>query len=141
MIINVFFVLMEVFTAMYSSIPEHIHHFEFLFTGIEGENTLVPWMWLSSILAIVALVVLINPKTRTNHNWLLFGCLAVVFSLWIDKGLGMVIAGFVPNPLGQVVHYAPTAPELLISLAIYAIGLLILTVLYKIAISVKAYDQ
>jgi len=137
MTINVFFVLMEVFTAVYSDIPEHLTHFQFLFTGIEGESTLVPWMWTSSLLAIVALVVLINPKTRGNHSWLLFGCVAVVASLWIDKGLGMVIAGFVPNTLGQVVHYSPTAPELLISLSIYAIGLLVITGLYKIALEVR----
>lgn len=137
MAINVFFVLMEVFTALYSNIPEHVSHFQFLFMGLEGENTLAPWMWVSSILAIIALVVLINPKTRNNHSWLLFGCVAVVISLWIDKGLGMVIAGFVPSPLGKVVHYAPTAPELMISFAIYAIGLLVLTALYKIALEVR----
>jgi molybdopterin-containing oxidoreductase family membrane subunit len=137
MTINVFFVLMEVFTAVYSDIPEHLTHFKFLFIGLEGESTLVPWMWTSSVLALVALVVLINPKTRNNHSWLLFGCVAVVVSLWIDKGLGMVVAGFVPNTLGQVVHYSPTAPELMISIAIYAIGLLILTGLYKIALEVR----
>lgn len=137
MTINVFFVLMEVFTAVYSDIPEHLTHFKFLFTGLEGESTLVPWMWTSSVLALVALVVLVNPKTRNNHGWLLFGCVAVVVSLWIDKGLGMVIAGFVPNTLGQVVHYSPTAPELMISIAIYAIGLLVLTGLYKIALEVR----
>jgi molybdopterin-containing oxidoreductase family membrane subunit len=137
MTINVFFVAMELFTALYSDIPEHVHHFQFLFMGLEGENTLAPWMWVSSILALVSLVVLINPKTRGNHNWLLFGCVAVVVSLWIDKGLGMVIAGFVPNPLGKVVHYAPSLPELMISIAIYAIGLLVLTGLYKIALEVR----
>ncbi len=137
MTINVFFVLMELFTALYSDIPEHVTHFQFLFTGIQGENTLAPWMWLSSVLAVISLIVLINPKTRNQHGWLLFGCVAVVASLWIDKGLGMVIAGFVPNPLGQVVHYAPTAPELMISIAIYAIGLLIITGLYKIALEVR----
>ena len=137
MTINVFFVAMELFTALYSDIPEHVHHFQFLFMGLEGENTLAPWMWVSSILAIVSLIVLINPKTRGNQKWLLFGCVAVVFSLWIDKGLGMVIAGFVPNPLGKVVHYAPSLPELMISIAIYAIGLLVLTGLYKIALEVR----
>jgi Ni/Fe-hydrogenase subunit HybB-like protein len=137
MTINVFFVLMELFTALYSDIPDHVTHFQFLFTGLEGENTLAPWMWVSSILAVVSLIVLINPRTRNNYSWLIFGCVAVVVSLWIDKGLGMVIAGFVPNPLGQVVHYSPTAPELVISLAIYAIGALVLTGLYKIALEVR----
>ncbi|MEJ2582624.1 MAG: polysulfide reductase NrfD [Acidobacteriota bacterium] len=137
MTINVFFVLMEIFTALYSDIPEHVSHFQFLYTGLEGENMLAPWMLLSSILAIISLIILINPKTRGNYGWLKIGCVAVVVSLWIDKGLGMVIAGFVPNPLGKVVHYAPTAPELMISIAIYAVGALILTGLYKIALEVR----
>jgi molybdopterin-containing oxidoreductase family membrane subunit len=134
MIINCFFVAMEFFTAFYSSIPEHISHFQFLFMGLEGESTLAPWMWLSVVLAVVSLVLLINPNTRNNETTLTFACIAVFVSLWIDKGLGMVIAGFVPSPLGKVVHYAPTAPELLISLAIWAGGLLIVTGLYKIAL-------
>jgi molybdopterin-containing oxidoreductase family membrane subunit len=134
MIINCFFVAMEFFTAFYSSIPEHISHFQFLFMGLEGESTLAPWMWLSVVLAVVSLVLLINPSTRNNETTLVFACIAVFVSLWIDKGLGMVIAGFVPSPLGKVVHYAPTAPELLISLAIWAGGLLIVTGLYKIAL-------
>jgi molybdopterin-containing oxidoreductase family membrane subunit len=134
MIINCFFVAMEFFTAFYSSIPEHISHFQFLFMGLEGESTLAPWMWLSVVLAVVSLVLLVNPSTRNNETTLVFACIAVFVSLWIDKGLGMVIAGFVPSPLGKVVHYAPTAPELLISLAIWAGGLLIVTGLYKIAL-------
>jgi molybdopterin-containing oxidoreductase family membrane subunit len=51
----------------------------------------------------------------------------------------MVIAGFVPTPLGKVVHYAPTAPELLISLAIYAVGALLVTALYKIALELRGH--
>jgi molybdopterin-containing oxidoreductase family membrane subunit len=137
MILNVFFVAMELFTALYSDIPEHVHHFQFLFLGLGGESTLAPWMWLSVVLAVVSLVIMINPSTRRTESTLIIGCVAVFGSLWIDKGLGMVIAGFVPNPLGQVVHYAPTAPELTISLAIYAIGVLIVTALYKIALEVR----
>lgn len=135
MSINVFFVLMEIFTAVYSDIPEHVSHFQFLFTGLEGENTLVPWMWTSVVLSVISLILLINPKTRNNEKTLAWGCVATYLALWIDKGLGMVIAGFVPSPLGKVVHYSPTIPELAISLAIYATGAVIVTGLYKIALA------
>ena len=64
-------------------------------------------------------------------------CLAVFFSIWIDKGLGMVVAGFVPNPMGAVPSYWPTLPEFTISLGVYAMGLLILTALYKIVLSLR----
>lgn len=137
MAVNVFFVLMELFTALYSDMPEHVAHFQYLFVGIDGHSSYVGWMWLSSALAILSLVLLFNPKARKNHKWLVFASIAVVLSLWIDKGLAMVVAGFVPSVLGHVTDYAPTAPELLISLSIYAMGALLITGLYKIALTVR----
>jgi len=64
-------------------------------------------------------------------------CGMVFLSLWIDKGIGLIVAGFVPSPLGVVTGYAPSVPEMLISLGIWAVGALTVTVLYKIAISVR----
>ena len=61
----------------------------------------------------------------------------VFLSLWIDKGIGLIVAAFVPSPLGVVTEYTPSLPEILISLAVWAVGLLILTVLYKIVLSVR----
>ncbi len=135
--INVFFILMELFTVFYSNIPEHMEHFKYLFVGLEGHHRLVPWMWVSVVLAVLALFLLVNPKTRCNHRTLTVACLAVFFSIWIDKGLGMVVAGFVPNPMGEITEYWPTLPEMMISLGIYGIGALIVTVLYRIALSVR----
>lgn len=137
MCINVFFVLMEIFTAIYSSIPEHVLHFEYLFFGLEGDTFLVPFMWTSEILALVSLVLLIVPRFRAQQRLLVVACIALFVSLWIDKGLGMVVTGFIPTPLGEVAHYRPTAPELLITLGIYAVGALVITVLYKVALSVR----
>ncbi|PJA49159.1 MAG: menaquinol oxidoreductase, partial [Syntrophobacterales bacterium CG_4_9_14_3_um_filter_49_8] len=45
--VSVFFVLLEIFTVFYSQIPEHMHHFECLFFGMEGHEKLVPWIWTS----------------------------------------------------------------------------------------------
>jgi len=137
MAINLFFVLMEVFTTVYSNMPEHVSHFEYLFFGIDGANNLVPWMWVSVVFGVLSLVLLIVPKTRRNEQTLILACILVFISLWIDKGLGLIIAGFVPNPLHYVVEYWPTFPELMISAAVYAMGLLIVTGLYKIALSVR----
>ena len=36
MLINVFFFLLELFTAFYSQIPGHMHPIVFLFKGLEG---------------------------------------------------------------------------------------------------------
>ena len=134
---NVFFILMEIFTTFYSSVPEHINHFQYLFLGLEGHTTLVPWMWTSAVLAVVSLIFLLIPRTRNNNKILLAVCVSVFVSIWIDKGLGMVVTGFIPTPLGDVVDYLPTIPEILISLSIWAIGFFGITVFYKIALSVR----
>lgn len=137
MVINVFFVLMELFTAIYSDIPHHVSHFAYLFFGLEDKATLVPWMWTSSILAVLSLILLLNPGTRRNESTLSVACVAVFASLWIDKGLAMVVTGFIPSPLGAVTEYWPTIPEFMISVGIYALGMLIVTGLYKIALTVR----
>ncbi|MCL5237466.1 MAG: polysulfide reductase NrfD [Nitrospirae bacterium] len=137
MTINVFFFLLEVFTAFYSNIPDHMYPIKYLFVGLEGHTNLVPWMRTAAVLAFVGLALLIYPNTRKNENILPLALIAVFISTWIDKGMGLVVGGFVPNPFERVVEYTPTAPELLISLGVYAIGFLILTVLYKVAIAVK----
>lgn len=137
MIISLFFVGLEVFTAFYSNIPTHKEALEYLFFGLEGHGRLVPFMWLFLILAVVALALLINPNTRKNEKTLKIACLATFFSMWLEKGLGLVIAGFIPNPFNEVREYAPTIPELMIALGVWATGFFVLTVLYKIATSVK----
>ncbi len=137
MTINVFFVLLELFTALYSDIPEHVHHFEYFFFGIGEATFLVPYMWTSIILAVVSLILLLVPGLRRQPGILALASVTVIVSLWIDKGMGMVITGFVPNTVGKVVEYIPTVPELMITIGIYALGFLVLTGLYKIAVAVR----
>ncbi|SPE40428.1 DsrP [Candidatus Sulfopaludibacter sp. SbA3] len=137
MVISVFFVLMEFFTAFYSHIPEHTESLRYMFVGIDGRTGLAPWMWTSMILALASLVLLLAPRYRQNERLLAVACGMVFISLWIDKGIGLIVAAFVPSPVGAVTEYSPTLPEALICLAIWAAGSLILTVLYKIALSVR----
>ena len=137
-ILNMFFLLLEVFTAFYSQIPGHMHSFVYLFWGLEGHGSvLAPWMWASIAFAVVALVLLIVPATRRREDILAVGCVAVIASTWIDKGFGLVIGGFIPNPFDRVFEYWPTVPEVLISVGVWATGFFILSVLYKIVVSVK----
>jgi molybdopterin-containing oxidoreductase family membrane subunit len=137
MALNVFFVGLEVFTALYSDIPEHVEHFTYLYVGLHGHGILAPWMWASLTFAGVALLLLLVPRIRRNEGFLALASVSVVASLWIEKGLGMVITGFVPSPLGVITEYWPTRRETLIALGIYAVGALVLTVLYKVAITVR----
>ncbi|CAN2043441.1 dimethyl sulfoxide reductase membrane subunit [Candidatus Magnetomoraceae bacterium gMMP-1] len=135
--INVFFFFCEIFVVFYSQIPEHMDHIKYLFFGLHGHGALVPWMWTSLVLMFLAIILLVNPITRKNENILAFACIAVFIGTWIDKGLGMISGGFVPSPLHHVNEYIPTVPEIIIALGIWAAGFLILTILYKVAISVK----
>jgi Ni/Fe-hydrogenase subunit HybB-like protein len=137
MILNVFFFLLEIFTAFYSQIPGHMHTFVYLFAGLEGHGNLVPWMWASALFALISLVLLIVPATRKKEDILAVACVSVFLATWIDKGMGLVVGGFIPNPFDRVTEYCPTAPELLITLGIWATGFFVLTILFKIAVSVK----
>jgi Ni/Fe-hydrogenase subunit HybB-like protein len=135
--VNVFFFLCEVFVVFYSNIPEHMDHLKYLFVGLQGHGVLVPWMWASMILMVVSIILLVNPVTRKNETVLVVACITVFVGTWIDKGLGMISGGFVPNPLHHVNEYVPTLPEILIAVAIWAIGFLVLTALFKIAVTIK----
>jgi len=137
MITNVFFLGLEFFTAFYSGIPGHTHPFKYLFAGLEGHAKLVPLMWTSVILAVISVLLLIFPVVRRNESTLAIAAAMVFISLWIDKGFGLIIGGFVPNMFEKVTEYWPTTPESLITLGIWAAGFLVLTILYKIAISVR----
>lgn len=136
-IINVFFFLCEVFVVMYSQIPEHMDHFTYLFVGLHGHGALVPFMWAAQLLMVVAILLLINPKARQNEPALAVACVMVFIGTWLDKGLGMISGGFVPDPLHHVNEYTPTIPELIITAGVWAVGFLVLTALFKIATGVK----
>jgi len=137
MIFNVFFFLLELFTAFYSNIPGHMHPIEFLFKGLHGHGNLVPWMWVATVFAILSLVLLIVPSTRRNEGTLTVACIILIIATWIDKGLGLIVGGFTPNPFETVTDYWPTTPEMLITIGVWATGFFVLTILYKIAVSVK----
>ncbi len=135
-IINLFFLAMEFFTAFYSNIPGHEHPLIYLFFGLDGYNNLVPFMWVSLIGAILAILLLLT-RDRENETTLLVACIILFVALWIDKGLGLVLGGFVPNPLEHVTEYYPRANEIMITLGVWAIGFFVLSGLYKVAVSVK----
>ncbi|SMC80904.1 prokaryotic molybdopterin-containing oxidoreductase family, membrane subunit [Desulfocicer vacuolatum DSM 3385] len=138
---NVFFLMCEVFVVFYSGIPSHMDHLKYLYTGLHGHGPLVPWMWTSILCMLIAIVLLVIPSTRKNSRVLFLSCILVFAGTWIDKGLGMIVGGFVPSSLHHITAYVPSIHELIISGGVTAIGLLILTILFKIAISIKVYNK
>ena len=141
MIVNVFFVGLEFFTAFYSNIPAHKAGLLYLYFGLHGHDQLVPWLRTAGVLAFIGIFILLVPALRKRYGLLAIGCLAIVLGCWADKGVGLVIGGFVPTPFETITEYHPTIPEISITTAIYAIGALILTVLYKVAISVREEEM
>lgn len=135
--INVFFFLCEVFVAFYSNIPEHMDHIKYLFIGLHGHGAYVPWMWTSMSLMLIGIILTVNPITRKNEGVLAVACVVIFLGTWIDKGLGMIAGGFTPSPLHEINEYIPSVPEILIALGVWAMGFLILTALFKIAVGVK----
>jgi len=138
MLINVFFLLMELFTAFYSQIPTLTEHFENLYTGSPGQPApMLIWGRTSLVLMALALLLLLIPATRRNERMLAAGCAVTFISLWADKGICLVVSGFMPSPLGAMTPYVPTPPEMLISLAVWAVGALMISIFYKITLSVR----
>ncbi len=138
MLFNLFLLGLEFFTAFYSGVPSHSESLKYLFIGLNGHQNLVRVSWLFVVLAAAAVVLLLNPGTRQSEKMLLGAAGCVFASTWIEKGLSLVVAGFIPNPLGQIYEYSPTLPELIIAMGVWAVGFFILAIFYKITISVKS---
>ena len=137
MCLNVFFYLLEVFTAYYSGIPGHSAPLTFLFAGYEGVTSWVTgFMWVAVFCTVICLTILINPHTRTG-SYMPLALILLVLGTWIDKGLGLLIGGFTPNMYEGITLYLPTAREIAVAIGVYAVGALVLSLLWKIALGVK----
>jgi Ni/Fe-hydrogenase subunit HybB-like protein len=136
-LINIFLQIVEVFAVFYGNIPEHASHFRYLFAGLEGKRSLAPWIWIATILSIAAAITLLTKVIRERKGLLAVVCLAVIVSVWIDKGLGLIVPGFIPSPLGIVTEYHPTFTEVLITVGTWSVGFLVVTVLYKVVVGVR----
>ncbi len=133
MVLNVFFLLMELFTSFYSQIPSSVEHFQILYTGMPGGSLLLLVLGRISVaLMAVALLLLLIPKFRSSERMLVVACVVTFVSLWIDKGVCLVVGGFMPSPLGAITRYVPTLPETLISAAVWALGALMITVFTRL---------
>jgi Ni/Fe-hydrogenase subunit HybB-like protein len=134
--INLFFVLAEMFTEFYF-ITEHASGAEFLYLGFHGYAALVPWIWSALALNLVAVTILMVHRWRLRRPLLNAACLMAIVGVWIEKGMGLIVPGFLPTPIGEMFSYSPTTVEIGVSIAIWAIGLMIFTMLAKVAIPIE----
>ncbi len=134
--VTLFFVGAELFTEFYNE-TEHAASARYLYFGLDGHAALVPWIWTAlGMLAVASFIGMVHPL-RQNLYLLNLACLLTAAGVWIEKGMGMVVPAFVPTPIGEIVEYTPSASEIAISLGIWAIGLLLFTVLAKAALPIE----
>ncbi|RJQ52158.1 MAG: polysulfide reductase [Nitrospiraceae bacterium] len=137
--INLFLLGAEVFKEFYSG-SIHKAPLEYLYFGLHGKDLLVPWMRTAFIFNVIAFVIFLIPKTRENFVTLNLGAVLIILGVYIEKGLGLIIPGFIPDSLGEIYEYWPAHSEGLITLGIWAFGALIYTLLLKFAIPVYTGD-
>ena len=139
MFINIFFFGVEVFKEVYSD-THHLKHMRYLFFGLEGKTTLVFWAWTCVATGLIALVLFLVPRFRKNMVLLNIGCVLIFVSVFIEKGIGLVIPGYTPSVMGEIYEYAPTNVEILVSIGIFGVGALMFTLMSRVAIAVSNGD-
>ncbi len=134
--INLIMLGSEIFKEFYHP-TEHSSSAIYLFFGLHGHSALVPWIWTAISMNIIATLMLSIHKLRENHKILMGLCIMLFLAIWIEKGMGLVVPGFIPSPIGEIVEYSPTLVEVGITTGILAGGMLVLTVLVKVAIGIE----
>jgi molybdopterin-containing oxidoreductase family membrane subunit len=137
--IAVFLTLSEIVVEFYAR-TEHANGLYYLMFGLHGLTGLVPWFWTSAVLMLASFVLLLVPAVRRNMTLLPIVCAMAFAGIWIEKGMGLVVPGFIPSPIGEVTEYHPTFVEWLMTLGIWAFGFFILTILLKGAIGILLGD-
>jgi CRP-like cAMP-binding protein len=134
MLINVFLLLNEIFKEFYSP-TAHVASTQYLFFGLHGHHALVPWIWTAIAFNLIAMFILVLPVSK-SLKYLNVACVLAIVGIWIEKGMGLVIPGFIPTPLGEMVEYSPSLNETLVCLGIWALGLLCYTIFLRMAIPI-----
>jgi molybdopterin-containing oxidoreductase family membrane subunit len=134
--ISLFFVLAELFTDFYNE-SAHAASMRYLYFGLEGLRGLVPYIWTALALNVAAVVILSIHSLRRQRMLLNAACVMAFVGIWLEKGMGLVVPGFIPTPLGEVFEYSPTAVELIVAAGIWATGALVFTLLAKASIAIE----
>lgn len=140
MCINLLMLASELFTIFYTG-GGHLASASYLFFGEHGHYGLVPWIWTSIGCSILGCICFLSPAVLRSNRLLLLACVLCIVGIWIEKGMGLIIPGFVPSTLHELVEYLPSQTEWKITAGIWAFGMMTLTIILKIAIAVFGNDM
>jgi len=132
-IINLIMLFSEIFKEFY--LPTH-HSLPaiYLYFGLKGHNALVPWIWTGIGMNLIGTLTLIWNPGKNNAKVLMPACILLFVGIWIEKGMGLIVPGMVPSPLGEIIDYAPSWVEISVALGILAIGIFVVTALIRPAL-------
>ncbi|MDP7153886.1 MAG: polysulfide reductase, partial [Gammaproteobacteria bacterium] len=133
--IALFLTMSEIVTEFYHP-TEHSLGLQYLIFGHNGLSALVPWFWFSIIALVSSFILLLIPSIRKDHKKLPYICALTFAGIWVEKGMGLIIPGSIPTPIGEFTQYTPSLIEILNSLGNWAIGFIVLTLLLKGAIGI-----
>lgn len=136
MALNLFLFGAEVFKEYYSNTQDLVHY-EYLFRGLHGAaSPIAPYAWTSLGFAIISFFLFLIPKTRTAPLTMNIGAVMIYLSVYIEKGIALIIPGFTPDTLGQVYQYVPSAIELRVAAGVFGVGFLLFTLMVKVSVSI-----
>jgi Ni/Fe-hydrogenase subunit HybB-like protein len=134
--ITLFFTGAELFTDFYNE-GTHAASMRYLYFGLHGLGSLRPFIWSALVMNVIAVVILSVHSLRERTVTLNVACALAFVGIWVEKGMGLVVPGYIPTPLGEVFEYTPTAIELGIAIGVWALGILVFTLLAKAAIAIE----
>jgi len=135
MFIYLFFTVAELFKEFYSG-TENIVYWKYLLFGIGNHHEIVPYSWTSIIMGCIAFIIFLIPKTRKNFVTLNIGTVLIYTSVYIEKGIALIIPAFTPDVLGQIYVYTPSMTEIKTAVLVFSLGFLLFTFVSKIAIAI-----
>jgi Ni/Fe-hydrogenase subunit HybB-like protein len=117
-LLNLFLLGSEVFTEFYTG-GSHLAAAEYLYIGLHGKHALVGWIWSAICLNISSAILFLSSSQRTQLWRIDVGCVCALLGVWIEKGIGLIVPGFVPSTLHEVVEYVPNLLEWRVSAGIW----------------------
>lgn len=139
MFVNLLLFVAEVITE-YRSATHHTIHIQYYFEGIGANIGIVGWAWFGVICSTSAFALFLFPRIRNSFVGMNVGCVLVFVGVFIEKGIGLILPGLTPGLLGEFYPYSPSSVEIMILIGVAGAGVLVFTLLTKIAIPLALRD-